>query len=283
MNWTLDTGHIIQDRPVRTAVAAEHPDLGEQARALATQLGLELVSLTAPGAQMLLVVTRTRIELRDLHPQAGGAICADFLPLQRDPVRAMLGRAVGIGRGRRPRVLDATAGLGRDAFSLAAMGCRVTMVERSPIVAALLEDGLRRARQNAATASVVQENLSLVVADACTLLQPGPGLRLGLDCPEVIYLDPMFPDRRQSARSRKEMERLRLVLGGESDDVPQLFACAHACMTSARADSALRQVAGVPPGRIVVKRPRQAPPVAEKQGMFVIGGKTVRFDVYPVF
>ena len=58
----------------------------------------------------------------------------------------MIAKAVGIAQGVRPQVLDATAGLGKDAFVLASLGCQMTLIERQPLIAALLEDGLARAR-----------------------------------------------------------------------------------------------------------------------------------------
>ncbi|MGL9773657.1 MAG: class I SAM-dependent methyltransferase [Sodalis sp. (in: enterobacteria)] len=53
-------------------------------------------------------------------------------------------KAVGIKGQGLPDVVDATAGLGRDAFVLACLGCRVQMFERHPVMAALLKNGLRR-------------------------------------------------------------------------------------------------------------------------------------------
>ena len=60
-------------------------------------------------------------------------------------IKQALARAVGIKPGIRPSILDATAGLGQDSFLMATLGCKVTMVERSPLIAALLYDGLERA------------------------------------------------------------------------------------------------------------------------------------------
>ena len=42
----------------------------------------------------------------------------------------MIARAIGLNSPTAPHVLDATAGLGGDAFVLASLGCPVTMVER---------------------------------------------------------------------------------------------------------------------------------------------------------
>ena len=77
-----------------------------------------------------------------------------------------IGKAVGIKKGNRPNVVDATAGLGADAFVLATMGCRVHMIERSEVIAQLLEDGLRRAEQDKKLGPLVKEKLSLTCGDS---------------------------------------------------------------------------------------------------------------------
>ena len=45
-----------------------------------------------------------------------------------------IAKAVGIKGAELPSVIDATAGLGRDAFVLASIGCQVRLVERHPVV-----------------------------------------------------------------------------------------------------------------------------------------------------
>ena len=57
----------------------------------------------------------------------------------------LIAKAVGLKPNISPVVIDVTAGLGKDAFVLASLGCHVTMAERNPLVRLLLEDGLRRA------------------------------------------------------------------------------------------------------------------------------------------
>ncbi|WP_457998882.1 class I SAM-dependent methyltransferase, partial [Klebsiella michiganensis] len=71
-------------------------------------------------------------------------------------------KAVGIKGDYLPDVVDATAGLGRDAFVLASVGCRVRMLERNPVVAALLDDGLARGYADAEIGGWLQERLQLI-------------------------------------------------------------------------------------------------------------------------
>lgn len=169
-----------------------------------------------------------------------------------------IARAVGLKHSPELRIADLTAGLGEDAFVLAGLGASVVMVERHPVVAALLEDGLRRGRQVAANADILAavERLSLVVADARTWLAETPS-------PDVIYLDPMFPERHKSALVRKEMQVLQRLVGAD-DDSDELLE---------RALSAARY-------RVVVKRSRHAPPLAGREPTFAVTGKTTRFDVH---
>jgi 16S rRNA (guanine1516-N2)-methyltransferase len=193
-----------------------------------------------------------RVQLRDTREGAPGPLFVDFETAdsrrRRDAGRQLpLARAVGVKRDRAPHVLDATAGLGRDASTLAALGCKVTAIERSRVIAALLADGLSRAHAQ----------LTLLVGDAIELMAAiNPR-------PEVVYLDPMFPAAGKTAASKKEMQYLQDLLNEE--DPAELFNAAMRCATS----------------RVVVKRPaKSAPPRTKPNHSFE--GKTVRFDVYLV-
>ena len=170
----------------------------------------------------------------------------------------MIAKAVGIQPGIRPTVLDATAGLGRDAFILAQLGCSLTLIERQPVIAALLEDGLQRAAADADTAPIVAR-MRLLCDDAITTMQ-----HWREEPPQVIYLDPMFPHRQKSALVKKEMRWLR-PLAGDDDDAPALLAAALDLASH----------------RVVVKRARQAPPIAGQTPGYALTGQSSRFDIYP--
>ncbi|MDH4319504.1 MAG: class I SAM-dependent methyltransferase, partial [Desulfobulbaceae bacterium] len=125
----------------------------------------------------------------------------------------MLLRAVGIKKNRRPLVMDATAGLGRDGFLIASSGCEVLLFERHPIVAALLGDGLYSASQHPETAAIAGR-IHLHTESAHGYLA---GLTQNETRPEVIYLDPMFPCRTKSAKVKKELQILQLLVGEDPD------------------------------------------------------------------
>ena len=175
------------------------------------------------------------------------------------PRREDLARAVGLPAPRRLQVVDATAGWGRDSAVLAALGCEVTMIERHPVVAALLEDGLCRAGASAAP-EVLQflPRLRLLAGDAAVLLAAA-----ALEAPDVVLIDPMFPGRAKSAAVRKEMVLFQQLVGGDVD-----------------AAGLLEVALAVARHRVVVKRPVGAPPLEGRQPDFSLQGRSTRFDVH---
>lgn len=168
-----------------------------------------------------------------------------------------IAKAVGLKHGSNPTVVDGTAGLGRDAFVLASLGCKVTMLERNPVVAALLADGLHRAYQDAEIGSWMRERMSLVHASS---LQALPALGLS---PDVVYLDPMYPHREKSALVKKEMRVFQSLVGADLD-----------------ADGLLQPALDLATKRVVVKRPDYAEDLDGLKPNAVIATKKNRFDVY---
>ena len=169
--------------------------------------------------------------------------------------KQLLARAVGLHKDPALRVLDATAGLGRDGFTLAALGATVVMAERNPTVAALLRDARRRALADPASAAAAAR-VEIVEADGRTLCA-GP-TEAGFD---VVYLDPMYPDRGKTALAGRELQLLRELTGGDPD--------ADALLASANARR-----------RVVVKRPLKAPPLAGRAPSLALAGTQARFDIY---
>ncbi|MCC5884427.1 MAG: class I SAM-dependent methyltransferase [Halomonas sp.] len=172
----------------------------------------------------------------------------------------LIARACGLASGVTPSVIDATAGLGRDAFVLASLGAEVLLVERVAEIHALLEDGMARAAGDTETAEIIAR-MRLAHGDA-TLELAALVAASGI-APQVIHLDPMFPHREKSALVKKEM-RLFRELAGSDDDAPRLLEAALDVATH----------------RVVVKRPRKAPPIAGPAPQHVIEGKTSRYDLY---
>ena len=174
-----------------------------------------------------------------------------------------LARAIGLKHGANPTVVDATAGLGRDAFVLANLGAQVTMIERSPILAALLNDGLHRLTNSTDEPDIANIQLRLVQANAIEWLQQQA--QKTDERPDVVYLDPMYPHRSKSALVKKEMRALRALVGDDVDSA-QLLQAARQC--------ALK--------RVVVKRPKGAPTINDSKPSGNVQSKNTRYDLYSV-
>lgn len=254
------------EHPPTIAVAAGTDALRAEAERIATELGLPLAAETSPEFAFLLTITPARLELHQTGPGAAGPVYVDFAGGAANHRRRFGGgknqpvaRAVGLKGGAVPTVLDATAGLGRDAFVLASLGCHVRMIERSPIVAALLQDGLRRARQDPVIGALMSERMTLIIGNAIEDMR-----RLTDEQrPDVVYLDPMYPPRDKSARVKKEMRALQMLLGHDTDIAELLDAALHCARR-----------------RVVVKRPRHAPSVKGPAPSMAIESENTRFDVY---
>lgn len=254
--------------PPTIAVVALVPSALPAATALAAQLALPQLPELSTAPDYLLAFTGERLELRQLGHAAPGPIWVDFAAGRAAHRRQFgggrhqaLARAVGIKRGSVPNVIDATAGFGQDAFILAHLGCTVRMVERSPIIAALLEDGIQRAILDPQIGSWVGERLILYRGDARDYLR---GLTKA-QRPHTIYLDPMYPQRRKTALTSKEMRLLRSLVG-EQDNGAELLNIALSCTQR----------------RVVVKRPRLAPPLSGISPSAQIITPHTRFDLYAV-
>ncbi|WGI24687.1 class I SAM-dependent methyltransferase [Halomonas alkaliantarctica] len=172
----------------------------------------------------------------------------------------LVAKACGLAKGMSPSIVDATAGLGRDAFVLASLGAQVLLIERVAAIAALLGDGLARAARHSDTADIAAR-MTLRHGDAAqSLVELVASAHFA---PQVIHLDPMFPHREKSALVKKEM-RLFRELAGDDDDAPRLLEAALDVATH----------------RVVVKRPRKAPPIAGPAPQHTLEGKTSRYDLY---
>lgn len=237
----------------------------DAAAELAVSLGLPQVATGADprhceNSVALLTVMNGALALQMTGRGVPGPVSVDFGAAdmrhrRRSGHNELLGKAVGAGKQPGLRVIDATAGLGRDSFVLADLGCYVTLCERNPIIAHLLESGLCRAQSG-------DDPWLLEVSSRMQLHRAAAqALEVAAD---VIYLDPMFPQREKSAAVKKEMALFQWLLQGEPEDADELLAWAL-----------LQDVA-----RVVVKRPPRAALLGAKAPSHVIQGKAVRYDVH---
>nr|WP_236261807.1 class I SAM-dependent methyltransferase [Pantoea sp. Aalb] len=169
-----------------------------------------------------------------------------------------LAKAVGIKGNYFPSVLDVTAGLGRDSFLLASLGCRVHMLERHPVIAALLYDGLERGYSDPEIGKWLRERLTM-----CHCISQNVLIKMKF-APDVIYLDPMYPhSRKKKATVKKEMQVIQELVGLDED-----------------ADELIKYAFCLAKKRIVVKRPLYAPPLGGILAQYKITTKKHRFDIY---
>lgn len=158
--------------------------------------------------------------------------------------------------------VDATAGLGEDSLLLAAAGYTVELYEYDPVIAALLRDALRRA-SDAADDELLRDAVSrmhLHEGDSVSAMRAMAG---SAQPPDIILLDPMFPERRKSALIKKKFQLLQqLESPCDGLDETELLEAAEAAR----------------PRRIIIKRPLKGPYLAARKPSYSITGKAVRYD-----
>lgn len=171
-----------------------------------------------------------------------------------------IAKAIGLKQGSPPpTVLDATAGLAKDAYVLACLGCSMILVERSPIVAELVQDAIQRAAEDEHFKNILKKGFKVINQSSIEYLTDLPEM----NHPDVIYLDPMFPDKKKSASVKKNMQILQKLLGKDED-------------TKELINAALE----VAKKRVVVKRPKGAENLTELKPTYTVESKKTRYDIY---
>lgn len=264
------------------------------AEALAAHLKTTLLH-TTPDAPVWLSVDAAGLSLTD----GDQAMRGDFTKLQKrlqyhNLTHELLVKATKVKGRERLRVIDATAGMGEDSLLLAAAGCEVTLYEQDPVIAVLLQDTMRRALEEAALHEIVMR-MQLVEGDSIDHLRKLSDANMSLDTqfgtqgdavghvcptptasdisatgsdetlkrPDVIYLDPMFPERQKSGLVKKKFQLI------------------HYLEAPAENEEALMQAAlAARPFKIVVKRPAKGPYLAGLKPSYSLDGKAIRYDCY---
>lgn len=268
MNWFPSSNALDQ-----LAILAR-PGFEQRAGLLSAELGIALLdpSRADQYVGLALSIDAQGVGLQLMGPGEPGPVYCDFAGgalrhrrLYGGGKGQDIAKAVGLGhKGFKPRLLDLTAGLGRDSFVLASLGATVVMVERHPVVFALLADGLERARER----GLADPDLRSILARLSAVQNSAEAFLSELEPsqqPDVIYLDPMFPPREKSGKVKKDMQLFHQLVGANEDADHLLpLALAHARY------------------RVVVKRPAQAPYLNGREPGYSLKGKSTRFDVYPL-
>lgn len=217
---------------------------------------------------LILNYTSDFVELRDLDKNI--AIHIDFISgdlAHRQKYGGGRGqsiaKAIGLKQGiPPPNVLDATAGLAKDAYVLACLGCAMTLVERSPIVTELLRDAIQRATEDKHFQTILEKGFKVINQSSIEYLTRLSN-ESNIELPDVIYLDPMYPDKKKSASVKKNMQLLQKLLGKDED-------------TKELLNAALK----VAKKRVVVKRPKGAEQLSEVKPTYAVESKKTRYDIY---
>ena len=155
-----------------------------------------------------------------------------------------------------PKAVDASAGMGEDSFLLASYGYDVTMYEQNPVIACLLADALERASSDDALGDTVSR-MHLIEGNSISLM---PSLTFS---PEIVYLDPMFPERRKSGLINKKLQLIQKL--------------EHPCIDE---DALLDAAIAVRPKKIIIKRPLKGAYLAGRKPSYTNEGKAIRYDCF---
>lgn len=239
------------------------PSLGQLARVVEKKTGVARVT-EKTSCNTLLFLSGNGLALCQANKQKQTCcVQVDFTStLWSRRIRQVRQERLIQAMGRKPlllsRIVDATGGLGRDSFLLAAAGFQVRIFERNPIIEALLADGLQRAEEREDLQAICAR-IRLHRQDALDFLQQ-PDAQA-----EIVYLDPMFPKTKTSAKVKKELQLLQ-QLAGDDQDLDLLFTAAMETATK----------------RVVVKRPRTGPWLNRIKPSYSLQGTRIRFDIYLV-
>jgi 16S rRNA (guanine1516-N2)-methyltransferase len=174
-----------------------------------------------------------------------GQSATDFLLESQRQGKDLLAKAVLAKQGS--RVLDLSGGWGRDAQVMLAAGAKVTCLEQHPYMAAILEE---------LAARLAHPHFSAIWTEASTYLNA-----LETEFPEVIYYDPMHPERQKSAKVKKPLQILQALIPPATDVVKIIQLARYKAQK-----------------RVVVKWPSKAEKPLKPH--FSLGGKTIDYDVF---
>ena len=247
--------------------AASDVALKSEAESIARRFALPIVHAAESGFDLYIVLWDHQLALQLAEP-GSGPVSIDFTAGANAHRRQYgggtgqaLARAAGLNKLDSPTLVDATGGLARDAFVFASLGACVSLIEQSPLLCLLIEFALEKGRKDPEVAAICQR-MNLFKGNAQEILP----LEFTSEPPEVVYLDPMYPQRQKSAAVKKDMQLLHRLVG-EDNDSAALLGVALQCATK----------------RVVVKRPGCAPPVSEHRLTGAVSAKNTRFDIYAPF
>lgn len=237
-----------------------------------------LAALNAEGEQAaLLLDNKNKLSLL----KDGLSVAPEWDKLQRRVVSAgrkseLILRAAKISADS--QVIDATAGFGHDSLILASTGAQVTMLEQEPLMALLLFSEQQRMSAQPNWQKLMAR-LTIINTDALSYFaQLQKNTTDQAIAVNVVYLDPMFPEDSyqdsktgKGAKVGKQMQALHHLAHPPTLDEEM------ALLNKAQAVVADNQEGR---GRVIVKRPQQAPFLAQQNPDESWHNAAVRFDGY---
>ncbi len=171
-------------------------------------------------------------------------------------------------------VVDATAGFGHDSLILASSGAQVIMLEQQPIMALLLLAEQQRMSQ-VPNWQKLMARLHIMNTDALSYFTDKQAVNT--EHIDTIYLDPMFPEDSyqdqntgKGAKVGKQMQALHHIAR------PPTLAQEEQLLFRAKEVIAK----GAQTGRVIVKRPKLAPFLAQQSPDESWQNAALRFDGY---
>jgi len=202
------------------------------------------------ATSFLLVVSEDSIYLKKDLKGTSKPIYCDFIKWSKENKKSNLVKALK-GLPKKGVIIDATAGLGRDALVLSSLVKTVILIERVPWVSVLLEDGLKNSK----------ESLPCLLNTQVICIESKEYLLNLNSKPDAIYLDPMFENIGRS-KAKREVQALRdLTIQTNEEDLLEV---------------ALKRAKD----RVVVKRHKKAKHLADIKPTFSLEGRVIRYDVY---
>ena len=225
----------------------------DEGRALAEKLGSEFSAAKPRGLFLNIDENGLSLMLEDT------AVSVDLPKLVRrisnsNPHGEMVVKAAKIRGKDSPTVIDATAGLGEDSFLLAAAGFSVTLCEYNPVICALLQNGIERAKC-VPQLKAAAERMTVYAGDSIEYMASLT------EKPDVVLLDPMFPERQKSALLKKKFQLIQQLESPCSDE-----------------EALLNAAVNLRPHKIVIKRPLKGAFLAGRKPDYSLNGKAIRYD-----
>ena len=236
----------------RIVICAVDPAFAEEAALLAQRIGARVSD--EPGDKLTLLVDRDGISLTGY----GLSLRGDFTQMLHRITRGRLSHEMLVKmtktKSEHPVAVDATAGMGEDALLLAAAGYEVILFEQDAVIAALLRDAMNRAKNHPGLSKAIGR-MKLIEGDSIELMHDM------VRSPEVVYLDPMFPERRKSGLINKKLQLLQKL--------------EQPC---AQEEELLNAALFVRPKKIIIKRPLKGAYLAGRKPGYTVKGKAIRYD-----